>query len=107
MKDETAAHITNMKKQIIGVEVDMNGITSEEAARIAAEYFGTYQYEFTANRNSCQTLSTCDADRREWKFQQDVSIYGDSNEQCELVTPILNYSEIKELRGLLRELREA
>ena len=34
MKDKTAAQIANMKKQTIGVEVEMNNITREdEAAR--------------------------------------------------------------------------
>ena len=86
MKDNTAAQIADMKKQTIGVEVEMNNITREEAARIAAEFFGTHQYEFTGTRNDYATWSAWDADRREWKFQQDATICGNSDEQCELVT---------------------
>ena len=107
MKDKTAAQIANMKKQTIGVEVEMNNITREEAARIAAEFFGTHQYEFTGTRNDYATWSAWDADRREWKFQQDVTIRGNSDEQCELVTPILNYGDIEELLGLLNALKNA
>ena len=107
MTDKTAAQIANMKKQTIGVEVEMNGITREKAARVAADYFKTGQYEFTGGRNGYLTWSAWDADRQEWKFQQDVSIRGGADEQCELVTPILRYEDIEELQGLLRALRKA
>ena len=107
MTDKTAAQIANMKKQTIGVEVEMNGITREKAARVAADYFKTGQYEFTGGRNGYVTWSAWDADRQEWKFQQDVSIRGGADEQCELVTPILRYEDIEELQGLLRALRKA
>ena len=107
MTDKTARQIANMKKQTIGVEVEMNGITREEAARVAAEFFGTNQYEFTGTRDEYATWRAWYADRRGWKFQQDVTILGNEDEQCELVTPILNYSDIEELQGLLRALRKA
>ena len=107
MTEKTARQIANMKKQTIGVEVEMNGITRKSAARVAAEYFGTHQYEFTGGRNGYVTWSAWDADRREWKFQQDVSIHGDADQQCELVTPILRYEDIETLQGLLRALRKA
>ena len=107
MTDKTAAQIANMKKQTIGVEVEMNGITRKNAARAAAEFFGTNQYECTAGRNGYSTWSAWDNDRREWKFQKDVSIHGNDDEKCELVTPILNYSDIETLQGLLRVLRKA
>ena len=83
MTDKTALQIANMKKQTIGVEVEMNGITRKSAAKIAAEFFGTNQYKFTGGRNGYVTWSAWDADRREWKFQQDCSISGDADEQCE------------------------
>lgn len=31
----------DMKAQRFGIEVEMTGITREDAARVAAEYFGT------------------------------------------------------------------
>lgn len=43
--------IEEMKKQTIGVEIEMNNITREKAALLAAEYFGTGRYEYTAHRN--------------------------------------------------------
>ncbi len=107
MTDKTATQVANMKKQTIGVEVEMNGITRKTAARVAAEFFGTDQYESTAGRNGYSTWSAWDADRREWKFQKDVSIHGNDDEKCELVTPVLRYEDIEELQGLLRVLRKA
>ncbi|MGN0150423.1 MAG: amidoligase family protein, partial [Clostridia bacterium] len=76
MNEKTRIQIEEMKKQTIGVEVEMNSITREKAARIAAAYFGTGRYEDTARRNGYSTWSAWDADGREWKFQRDVSISG-------------------------------
>ena len=107
MNEKTARQIEEMKKQTIGVEVEMNNITREKAAKIAAEFFGTGRYQNTAFRNGYSTWSAWDADGREWKFQKDVSIHGPDSEKCELVTPILTYSDIETLQELIRKLRKA
>nr|DAZ40305.1 MAG TPA: Putative amidoligase enzyme [Caudoviricetes sp.] len=107
MSQRTENQITEMKKQTIGVEVEMNSITREKAARLAAEFFGTGRYENTANRNGYCTWSACDADGREWKFQRDVSIAGPDSEKCEMVTPILTYADMETLQELVRRLRKA
>ena len=107
MNEKTARQIEEMKKQTIGVEVEMNSITREKAAKIAAEFFGTGRYQNTAFRNGYCTRSAWDADGREWKFQKDVSIHGPDSEKCELVTPILTYSDIETLQELIRKLRRA
>ena len=107
MNEKTAKQIEEMKKQTIGVEVEMNNITRDKAAKVAAEFFGTGRYENTAGRNGYSTWSAWDADGREWKFQKDVSIAGPDNEKCELVTPILNYFDIELLQELIRQLRRA
>ena len=91
MNEKTAKQIENLKKQTIGVEIEMNHITRERAARLAADHFGTGRYEYTASRNGYSTWSAWDAQGREWKFQKDVSIAGCDAEKCELVTPILKY----------------
>ena len=51
MTEKTARQIENLKAQTIGVEIEMNNITRADAARIAAEYFGTGRWEDTAYRN--------------------------------------------------------
>lgn len=107
MNEKMTKQIEEMKKQTIGVEVEMNSIARDKAARIAATYFGTGRYENTAGRNGYCTWSAWDADGREWKFQKDVSISGPDSEKCELVTPILHYSDIETLQELIRQLRHA
>ena len=107
MSQRTENQVTEMKKQTIGVEVEMNNISREKAARLAAEFFGTGRYENTAHRNGYCTWSAWDADGREWKFQRDVSIAGPESEKCEMVTPILTYADMETLQDLVRRLRKA
>ena len=78
MNTKTARQIEEMKKQTIGVEVEMNNITRNKATKIAAEFFGTGRFENTAD-----------------------------SEKCEMVTPILTYADIETLQELVRRLRKA
>ena len=107
MTEKIAKQIAEMKKQTIGVEVEMNGITRRAAAKLAAEFFGTGRCEDTAYRNGYCTWSAWDAQGREWKFQRDVSIEGPDSEKCEMVTPILTYADMDTLQELVRRLRKA
>ena len=107
MNERTERQISEMKKQTIGVEVEMNSITRQAAAKLAAEFFGTGRWEDTAHRNGYYTWSAWDAAGREWKFQRDVSIQGPDSEKTELVTPILRYEDIETLQELIRRLRHA
>lgn len=107
MNEKTARQIAEMKNQTIGVEVEMNNITRQKAAKVAADFFGTGRYENTAGRNGYSTWSAWDAQGREWKFQKDVSIAGADEQKCELVTPILTYGDIETLQELCRQLRHA
>ena len=107
MNEKIANQIEEMKKQTIGVEVEMNSITREKAARLAATFFGTGRSEYTARRNGYETWSAWDAQGREWKFQRDVSIAGPDSEKCEMVTPILTYEDMEILQELIRKMRHA
>jgi len=107
MNARTERQISEMKNQTIGVEVEMNNIQRRKAAKIAADFFGTGRYENTASRNGYMTWSAWDGEGREWKFQRDVSISGPDDEKCEMVTPILTYSDIETLQELCRQLRHA
>ena len=107
MSERTQNQVNEMKKQTIGVEVEMNRITREKAAKLAADFFGTGRYEYTARRNSYETWSAWDASGREWKFQKDVSIAGCDSEKCEMVTPILTYDDMELLQEIIRRLRKA
>ena len=105
MNAKVEQQIREMKNQTIGVEVEMNGITRENAAKTAATFFGTGRCEYTARRNGYYTWSAWDNQGREWKFQRDVSINGPDEEKCELVTPILTWADIEILQELCRQLR--
>ncbi|WP_303834692.1 amidoligase family protein [Ruminococcus flavefaciens] len=107
MNNKTVEQIARMKEQTIGVEVEMNHITRNAAAKIAADLFGTGRYQDTAFRNGYCTWSAWDQQGREWKFQRDTSISGPDSQKCELVTPILKYDDIELLQELIRRLRKA
>lgn len=107
MNEKLMRQVAEMKKQTIGVEVEMNSIARSKAAKLAAEFFGTGRCQDTARRNGYCTWSAWDAQGREWKFQRDVSIAGPEGEKCEMVTPILTYADMDTLQGLVRHLRKA
>lgn len=107
MNEKLMKQVAEMKKQTIGVEVEMNSIARSKAAKLAAEFFGTGRCQDTARRNGYCTWSAWDAQGREWKFQRDVSIAGPEGEKCEMVTPILTYADMDTLQGLVRHLRKA
>ena len=104
MKETTRKQIEAMKAQTIGVEIEM--ITRQNAAKAAADFFGSSRVEYTAARNRYMTWSTWDSQGREWKFQRDASIKARTDEEkCEMVTPILTYDDIETLQEAAREPR--
>lgn len=106
MKERIEKQINEMKKQTIGVEIEMNSITRSRAASLVAEYFGTIPWY--AARDYGYDASACkDRKGRVWKFQKDVSIQGPDEEKCEMVTPILTYDDIEDLQEIVRILRTA
>ncbi len=108
MTDKTKKQIEEMKKQTFGTEVEMYNITREDAAKLAAEYFGTGRYSYTAHTDGYQTWSAWDAQGRKWKFSRDCSIRAAMDSQkCEMVTPILTYDDMETLQELIRQLRHA
>lgn len=107
MSTKTEHQIAEMKAQTFGVEVEMNSITRENAAKLAAEFFGTERWEYTAVRNGYCAWSAWDTEGREWKFEKDSSIEGPDDQKCEMVTPILHYNDIETLQELCRRLRKA
>ena len=108
MTEKTTQQIENMKNDYnFGIEVEMNNITRKDAAKTAADFFGTGRYEYTAYRNGYMSWSAYDQQNREWKFSRDISIAGPDEEKCELVTPILEWNDIETLQELLRSLRKA
>lgn len=107
MNEKTRNQIEEMKKQTIGVEVEMYNITREKACRTIAAYFGTentvHYLGGTYSAWACR-----DSQGREWKITRDSSIYADrDDEKTELGTPILHYDDIEDLQKIIRSLRKA
>jgi hypothetical protein len=104
-----------MKNQNFGIEIELTGITREQAARVIAEYFhSTPRYEGTGYR----TWTATDTQGRTWKAMSDASISCqrkvggaivnvDNDYSCEVVSPILQYSDIEDLKAIVRALRAA
>lgn len=91
-----------LKAQTFGVEIEMNHITRERAAKLIARYFGsTAQYTGTVY----QIWECKDQQGRTWKFERDSSILGPDDQRCEMVTPILTYNDINTLQEVVRILR--
>ncbi len=102
-----------MKKQNFGVEIELTGITREQAAKVIAEYYGTASsYAGTYYR----THTARDSKGRTWKAMSDGSIVtqrkvngnkvsASGEYSCEVVTPILQYDDLEDLQNVVRALR--
>ena len=105
-----------MKKQNFGVEIELTGITREQAANVIATYFGTQaRYLGTYYK----TYGATDRKGRTWKAMSDGSILTERKSashgrvsagtafSCEVVTPVLQYEDMDDLQNIIRALREA
>ena len=102
-----------LKNQLVGVEVEMTGITREKAARLVAGVLGTTPSHPESNCYHTRTIA--DQAARKWKIMRDSSITPIRNDdtsepldeyRVEFVTPPLNYSDIELLQNIIRKLRE-
>ena len=62
----------DMKDQCFGVEIEMTGITREEAARALADYFGTTP---RYHGRTYDSWIVEDPSGKEWKLMSDSSIH--------------------------------
>jgi len=106
MNEKLSNMVAEMKKQTIGVEIEMADITREHACRTVARYFGTedtVRYE----GGSYKTWSCRDTQGRRWAITRDSSIRArNDDEKSELGTPILTYEDIEDLQKIVRALRK-
>ena len=107
MNTKLEQQIAEMKKQTIGVEIEMADITREKATRVVARYFGTEE-TVSHDGGSYDAWSCKDRLGRKWTMTRDVSIQANSDiEKTELGTPILHYEDIEDLQEIARQLRHA
>lgn len=105
-----------IKDQYFGMEDEMTGITREQAAKAAAEFFGTQAWYLG---NSYDKWAVTDREGKVWEFAYDASIKkerkdgeqyistNDGDYAVELVTPKLAYNEIPKLQEVIRVLKNA
>ena len=105
-----------LKDQCFGVEVEMTGITREQAAQALANYFGTTpRYK----GGTYDAWVVRDAENKEWKLMSDGSIHAErktlhgyeqtNNRQykVEMVSPKLAYAELPKFQECVRQVRRA
>ena len=105
MSERTSRQVEEMKKQTIGVEIEMAEITRNQAIKVIAKYFGTTD-TVTHDGGSYDAWSCKDRQGRKWTVTRDVSINASSDlKKAELATPILTYADIDDLQEIARQLR--
>lgn len=103
-----------MKTQTFGIEIEMTGITREQAGKVIAAYFGTGETRYAGG--SYRTYESKDTKGRTWKVMYDSSIVPEKKKgssrvaarddyKTEVVSPILTYDDIEDLQELVRQLR--
>ncbi len=66
MSERTQNQVNEMKKQTIGVEVEMNRITREKAAKLAAEFYGTGRYDYPGISSRSSAWADATARNARW-----------------------------------------
>lgn len=105
----------DMKDQRFGIEIEMTGVTREQAAKVAAAYFGTSSRYIGSGYDAYAAL---DGQGRQWKFMSDASLTPQRKEgrrkvpasdeyRTEMVSPICRYEDIETVQEIIRKLKEA
>ena len=105
-----------IKDQCFGVEVEMTGITRQQAAKALAAYFGT-ESRHTGGVYDAWTVE--DPEGKAWKLMSDSSIHAErksgsryvstnnSDYRVEMVTPKLEYPKLSKFQECVRTVRRA
>ena len=99
-----------------GVEIEMTGITKQQASNIIADYFNTGFGIYEGGTYSAWIAK--DRKGRIWKAEHDSSIMAQrkvdgqkvtagDDYKTEMVTPILQYDDLVDLQEIVRSLRKA
>ena len=100
-----------MKTQTFGVEIEMNHISREKAARVVAATLpaNTLGDGATVRHTggAYDAWEVTGPDGRKWKLVSDASIAGSRDQGTEFVTPICRWEDIGTIQEIVRALREA
>ena len=95
-----------MKSQTFGIEIEVNHISREKAAKAIAETLG----EGATVRHTGGTYDAWEVtapDGRRWKCVSDASIAGGRDQGTEFVSPICRWEDIETVQACVRALRAA
>lgn len=103
----------NIQDQKFGIEIELTGITREQAAKTIAEYFQC-AYHALNNKNFFISINR----KKTWKVVSDSSIIPQVSEksseenrlnkyQTEIVSPICTYQDIPVIQDIVQKLKEA
>ena len=93
-----------IQEQKFGVEIEVAGVARHLIAEAVAE--GTGGRITATHRTGYDTTIVTDRQEREWKIMNDGSIpYVNGHRGSEIVTPILEYTDIEMLQQVVRKVR--
>ena len=108
----------DLKDQCFGCEIEMTGLTRQQAAEAVASLFGTNAVHSRSSR-TYDPWEVTDNEGKTWRFVYDSSIHGshrtgrqqvpigDGDYKVEMNSPKLEYSEMGKLQEVVRTLRHA
>lgn len=108
----------DLKDQYFGCEIEMTGLTRQQAAEAVAALFGTTARQ-THESRTYDPWEVTDNEGRIWRFVYDSSIHGshrigrqqvpigDGTYKVEMNSPKLEYSGMGKLQEVVRTLRHA
>ena len=108
----------DFRDQKFGCEIEMTGITRQQAAGAVAALFGTSTRQ-THESRVYDPWEVVDNDGKKWRFVYDSSIQAtrrvgrrqqpanESSYKVELNSPVLEYAEMEKLQEVVRALRHA
>ena len=98
-----------MKNQTFGLELEVNRISRQAAARAIAGVLSTdgYTAEVRHEGGSYDAWVVIDREGRRWKCVSDGSIAGPRDQGTEFVTPVCRWEDLETVQACVRALRAA
>ncbi len=98
-----------VKNQTFGLELEVNHISRQTAARAIAGVLSTDGYTAPVHHEggSYDTWVAVDREGRKWRCVSDASIAGSRDQGTEFVTPVCRWEDLETVQACVRALRAA
>jgi hypothetical protein len=104
MTTRNAARVSHLKSLRFGVELETVGIYDRNAAEAIQAIVGG---DLVRGESYLGGFEVRMADGRAWKVVRDSSLHDSTGRACEVVSPILTYSDMDTLQAIVRAVRAA